>query len=201
VYTGNNGAEVQLYDGTSGYYVIWDLYLDPTDGAILFDQTDFDNSGSGEPLTSNIAVNTWYKVKITYGLEDGMITVKINDTTYGPFQKEAFYYPTEFDALAVGTNNSGYDNIVVSAVAPEIMAVSNVTKSSVNIYPNPVKDVINITSDKNVSSVTIYDLSGKSVKTSKAAASVNIQNLEKGTYVVKINFADGTSESKKIIKD
>ncbi|MDR2205852.1 MAG: T9SS type A sorting domain-containing protein [Flavobacteriaceae bacterium] len=200
MYTGNNGAEVQFYEVVGdNYYVIWDIYLDSVNGAILFDQADFDTSGSGEFLTGSIANNTWYKVKVTYNIEEGTISVDIDGTTYGPFQKELGHYPTEIDVVTAGVNNSGYDNIVISATS--VLAVSDVTKSSVNVYPNPTKDIINITSDKKVSDVVVYDLSGKSVKIVKATTSVDIQSLEKGIYIVKINFADGTSESKKIIKE
>ncbi len=197
MYTGNNGAEVQLYENVGEWYAIFDIYMSPTAGAWLADQADFDAEEDGELLSSSITANTWYKVKVEYHTEEGTIDVWIDGTHYGPFQKEGFHYPTEFDVVAVGTNNSGFDNLVMSA--KPALAVANVSKAKVNVYPNPVSNLLNIISDKKIASVSIFDASGKAVKTS-TETSINVENLAKGAYIVNINFADGTSESKKVIK-
>lgn len=199
MYTGNNWAEMQMYesDGTN-YYAIFDIYLSPTNGAWLADQADFDADLSGELLTPNIAANTWYKVIVTYNISEGTMNVSINGTNYGPFAKEAYHYPTEIDLVASGTNNAGYDNIVIAADAA--LAVSNVNKTKVNVYPNPTTEVLNITADKKVANVTFFDMTGRKVKQTTENV-INVEDLAKGSYIVSITFADGTVESKKVIKE
>ncbi|WP_447951367.1 T9SS type A sorting domain-containing protein [Chryseobacterium koreense] len=199
MYTGNNWAEMQVYesDGTN-YYAIFDIYLSPTNGAWLADQADFDADLSGELLTPNIAANTWYKVIVTYNISEGTMNVSINGTNYGPFAKEAYHYPTEIDLVASGTNNAGYDNIVIAADAA--LAVSNVNKTKVNVYPNPTTEVLNITADKKVANVTFFDMTGRKVKQTTENV-INVEDLTKGSYIVSITFADGTVESKKVIKE
>jgi len=71
-------------------------------------------------------------------------------------------------------------------------------KSKVNVYPNPVKNVLHIETDEMIRSVEIFDLLGKQVITSKIK-DVNIEVLQKGVYVLKINTANGSS-IEKIIK-
>ncbi|KMQ71647.1 T9SS type A sorting domain-containing protein [Chryseobacterium koreense] len=199
MYTGTTSAEMQVYesDGTN-FYTVFDIYLSPTNGAWLADQADFDDFLPGELLTPNIAANTWYKVIVTYNIAEGTMNVSINGANYGPFIKEAYHYPTEIDLVSDGANNAGYDNIVIAADAA--LAVSNVNKTKVNVYPNPTTDVLNITADKKVTNVTFFDMTGRKVKQTTENV-INVESLEKGSYIVNITFADGTVDSKKVIKE
>ncbi len=200
VYTGSTFSEIQFYDVDAGYYTIADLYMSPANGVFLADQDDFDNDGSGIQLPLTVTANTWYKVKFTYDvMGTGEMTVEINGTQYGPFEKSPGWFPTEVDLVAINANTSGFDNIKTSAVAT-LMAVSDVAKkSSLTVYPNPATEIINVKSDKKVELVSIYDAAGKVVKTA-AETTINVQNLEKGAYIVNINYTDGSKESTKVIK-
>lgn len=72
-------------------------------------------------------------------------------------------------------------------------------KNNLQVYPNPVGDVVNLTANKEVKSVTIYDLSGKVVKTTKDVKQINVSNLAKGTYILQANYGSSV-ENTKIIK-
>ncbi len=89
------------------------------------------------------------------------------------------------------------------SVEGETLAVSDVNKSVSAVYPNPVVDSFNVNlSSKFKSSnvtVTVTDLTGKTVKTFGAADSYNVSELPKGVYVVKITDGKNT-ETKKIVK-
>jgi hypothetical protein len=73
------------------------------------------------------------------------------------------------------------------------------------IYPNPVKDVLNfkLSDGLRVESVEIYDLAGKqiNVKNSKFVSSINVSNLVKGNYILRVKADDGKVHIQKIIKD
>jgi hypothetical protein len=62
------------------------------------------------------------------------------------------------------------------------------------IYPNPTSDVLNIKlrkdiNENDIQGVSIYDLKGSLViKTSDFKSTIDIKNLSKGSYVVKIGF-------------
>ncbi|MGH1518732.1 choice-of-anchor J domain-containing protein [Chryseobacterium sp. JK1] len=73
------------------------------------------------------------------------------------------------------------------------------TKSAVSLYPNPTKGEINIKTDKKVKSTSIVDMSGKTINTSNSEKA-DISSLPKGTYLLKVDFADGTSTTEKVIK-
>lgn len=69
------------------------------------------------------------------------------------------------------------------------LGVNDPKKIQVKIYPNPVKDVINISSEKPVKSIEIYDVLGRLIKT-ETANNINVSNLSKGNYLIKIKTGD-----------
>lgn len=74
--------------------------------------------------------------------------------------------------------------------------------SSVSVYPNPVKDILNITSKENVQEIRIVNAAGQQVLHQKVAESkepaVNVQKLAPGMYLVQVVTAKGVI-TKKII--
>ena len=80
------------------------------------------------------------------------------------------------------------------------LSTSEVSKSKTSIYPNPTKGEVNIKTDKKIKSTTVLDLSGK-VLTTGSSEKVNLSAFTKGTYLVKVEFSDGSSKTEKIIKD
>ncbi|MFC4686784.1 GEVED domain-containing protein [Epilithonimonas pallida] len=82
----------------------------------------------------------------------------------------------------------------------EFLAVSDVNKKSVSVYPNPFTDVLNISDVKGVKSVSVNDISGREVKTLAPAAELNLSNLKSGLYIVNLKMEDGSIKTFKAIK-
>ena len=82
------------------------------------------------------------------------------------------------------------------------LAVADVSKQSVQVYPNPVNDVLNIKSPAKVKSVSVYSASGNMVGTYQMNADnqINLSKLTTGVYLVKITTETGTSTVKVIKK-
>jgi hypothetical protein len=82
------------------------------------------------------------------------------------------------------------------------------TNSDFNIYPNPVKDFLNIDFDKLTSSrslISIYNNSGqlvflKQISENTSKVSINTSNFTSGMYLIKVEDSDGKFVTKKIIK-
>lgn len=58
------------------------------------------------------------------------------------------------------------------------------------VYPNPVKDVLNVISAESIDMLRIYDLTGKIVKQeapNKSNFDLDVADLSKGVYLVKLN--------------
>lgn len=95
---------------------------------------------------------------------------------------------------------------VMSVTGENNLGVTEIINSrDLQIYPNPVKDVLNFKLSNNlkVDTIEIYDLTGKqvNVKNSKFVSSVNVSNLPKGNYILKVRADDGKVHIQKIIKD
>ncbi|WP_265426861.1 T9SS type A sorting domain-containing protein [Chryseobacterium sp. YIM B08800] len=100
------------------------------------------------------------------------------------------YVGANADAVAV-------DDVQVLA---STLSTKEASKSKTTIYPNPTKGEVNIKTDKKIKSTTVLDLSGK-VLTVGSSETVNLSAFTKGTYLIKVEFADGSSKTEKIIKD
>lgn len=85
------------------------------------------------------------------------------------------------------------------------IALANTTfdNSNFTYYPNPVKDVLNLSYTNNISDVTVFNLLGQqmSSKTVNANQSkVDMSNLASGTYLVKVKSGD-LNKTIKVIKE
>ncbi len=70
-------------------------------------------------------------------------------------------------------------------------------------FPNPVKDVLNLSYDKNITSVTVINLLGQEVLTTKFnsnEAKIDMSTLISGVYMVKV-LADNEEKTIKVIKE
>ena len=78
-----------------------------------------------------------------------------------------------------------------------VNAVENVTASDINVYPNPVTNVLNITGFNGA--VTVYDMNGKAVANENDVTSINTSNWVAGMYFVVLN-SNGAVTTKTIVK-
>ncbi len=79
-------------------------------------------------------------------------------------------------------------NIIHNFQTTETIVGLNLNSEEIKIYPNPAEDVLFVSNAKN-SDLIIYDILGKSVYSehiNSEKSSININNLEQGTYIVKI---------------
>jgi hypothetical protein len=69
-------------------------------------------------------------------------------------------------------------------------------------YPNPVKDVLNLSYTKEISNVSVHNLLGQQVMTKSINATqtkIDMSNLSNGTYLVKVTV-DGLVKTLKVMK-
>ena len=71
--------------------------------------------------------------------------------------------------------------------------------SGIVVYPNPVKDIINIVSDLDIK-VNLYDVSGKILRKNTTDKIIDLSNLPSGIYFLNIEH-EGNIYNKRIIKE
>ena len=74
--------------------------------------------------------------------------------------------------------------------------------TAMKLYPNPVTNLLNIALENEITSVTVYNMLGqevisKSVNTNQTT--IDVENLQSGTYLVKV-VSGGQTKTSKIIK-
>ena len=80
------------------------------------------------------------------------------------------------------------------------LAVSELNRAAVSIYPNPFTDVLKISDVEGVKSVSVNDVSGREVKSLAPSAELNLSSLKTGLYIVNLKMEDGSVKSFKAIK-
>ncbi|MFV0305668.1 MAG: endonuclease [Moheibacter sp.] len=83
------------------------------------------------------------------------------------------------------------------------MSVNDVsTDLNISLYPNPVKNSLNIQSDEKIEKIEVYSISGKKVQSGKPNTTdveINVSNYAVGTYMIKLTI-NGKVTSQKFIK-
>ncbi|MCW3159693.1 T9SS type A sorting domain-containing protein [Chryseobacterium oryctis] len=95
--------------------------------------------------------------------------------------------------------SSGADAWIVKLLSDETLAVQQISNHKMAIYPNPVKDVLNINTDERIISVHIYNMSGQELKLGKEK-NIRVSDLVKGTYILKITTDKG-ARTEKFVKE
>ena len=203
VSTGTNiNNQVQNLDPNTVYYVyvrascsgVWSAWSEPLSFTTLCDtsiplpvgnteqtlsegQTLDDLDVDGENLT-------WYSDEgLTTEIEDE--TVAVNGTTY---------YVTQ----TIGDCTSEALAITVEVT----LSVSGLDNTSFKVYPNPVKDFLNISYDKVIDNVEVINIIGQTVISKNVNVNhtqIDLSELPSGNYFVKIN-ANGAAKTVKIVK-
>lgn len=82
------------------------------------------------------------------------------------------------------------------------LSVPEFDANSLKAYPNPVKDILNLSYDQIISTVKVYNLLGQNIASKEIndkTGSIDLSGLPTGPYVVQIN-SNGISKSVTIIK-
>lgn len=95
-------------------------------------------------------------------------------------------------------NNVFVDNI---EILNSPVGIEDVEEGGLAIFPNPVKDVLNINYDKAINQIDVYDVNGKLVKTlTTVGSSINVSDLSDGIYMLNMQTEEGLV-IRKIVKE
>jgi photosystem II stability/assembly factor-like uncharacterized protein len=198
--------------------------------AVHFFSTNFINDTTGFATGQPVAGQPGYVLKTTDGANwtntalgaAGQIfnrVVFVNNTTGYIVGNGGKIFTTTntggtWSEMTSGTanilRNFDFSNNIRIAVGDggAIMRLVEITTSNENlqennlmqIYPNPVKDVLNIRSNVDVKKITVRDITGKVVLSEEVQQNIILAHLSKGIYLLQVQTAEGVVE-KKIIKD
>ncbi len=172
--------------------------------ALMCGSTQAKSSG-GESLWYQLGRVTGFDPNNGETPQDGVLTVI--DSLSVPWYEDSLFYtlPEGYYAYALRvvsgeTDTSGwyYTNTLLQPLAVQEHDFSH----CVDVYPNPVQNMLFIRSEENILSVAIVAANGERVfsrKVNNKTAAVNVNALENGIYFVKITTNRNSSSYKKIV--
>ncbi len=136
--------------------------------------------------------------KFTLG-NDGTITsiAGVADTDY----KIKYTLTSTVDADGSGTNDT--DTITQTFSVRSVLSVTELEKSKFTFYPNPAESKINISADEDIETISLTNLLGQEVFSKTIHENqyiLNVENLTKGTYLMKVVIGKSTEFQKIIIQ-
>ena len=104
--------------------------------------------------------------------------------------------------------NFAHDNFSGSAyidnlkINDEVLAVNDLTKANINLYPNPVKDILKLTlpNGEKAATIEVYNTIGQKVSESGNVDEINLNHLKSGVYIINLKNNKGKTYTSKIIK-
>ena len=130
-----------------------------------------------------------------------------DDNGNGYFSKVVLSALTPGDVLYIGVwtynlfdSDGGFQ---VSAYDASLLSNTFFDNESFRAYPNPVQNVLNLSFNKNISNVKVFNLLGQEVMTNAINANqsqIDMLHLASGTYLVKVT-ADNQVKTIKVIKE
>lgn len=100
----------------------------------------------------------------------------------------------------VGYGKQGTNNAVsfLISLPDSDLSTTNINSTTLEIYPNPTTETINIQTNGKLTTATLYDMNGKLILNT-SEKSINVKHLPKGIYILR-TIIDGKESTKKIIK-
>ncbi|MDR6966717.1 arginine repressor [Flavobacterium arsenatis] len=150
-------------------------------------------------------------------IEVGTMNSNTADGVFTP--KETLAVPVEFSTFEVDfTNYTGTDTYIALRLVPGeaafvSMYIDNIiwanqldtgtfNSNTFAYYPNPVKDILNLSYDKNITKVAVYNVLGQEIMVRNTASNqsqIDMSSLASETYLVKVT-ADNAEKTIKVIK-
>jgi hypothetical protein len=87
------------------------------------------------------------------------------------------------------------------AVTVSTLGVSDFQKIQIKLYPNPTSGLLYIETSQEVQSYEVYNLIGQQLLKGNVNDNINLKDLSKGTYIIRLTTQEGTVITEKVIKE
>ena len=173
-------------------------------------------------ITNGIKFSFWARsANNEYGLEQFRVAVSPDDSLYtyiagsttssisAPVEWTQFSYDLSQYAgqtlyLAIICVSNDVFAFFIDDIAVGINASAETFETdNINIYPNPAKEIVNITLPEDNAQIDIVNVLGqtvKSVNTTSANETISLEGMEKGMYFFCIKMHDKTITKKVIVE-
>ncbi|WP_175620281.1 T9SS type A sorting domain-containing protein [Chryseobacterium schmidteae] len=81
------------------------------------------------------------------------------------------------------------------------LGTSDIRKIAVGVYPNPTNGILHVKTDSDIDKVNVTNVVGQKMNVQFSNNMINMQQLQKGIYIVELQLKNGQKISKKVIKN
>jgi len=185
-----SGTTIEAAEGTFSQGLDYEFVTNGTDVVITFTLLDTDKAGLNPELFT--APSTFLPMSIN----GSTYSVTLPNQTAGATLSFQFRGAYEAGGLIL----SEVFNYKVGEGC--VLSTKTLETALFNVYPNPAKSVINISSASNEAfGVSVYDLLGKQVlRAENVKSQLNISSLNPGLYVLNLTQGSNSSTQKLLVK-
>lgn len=97
------------------------------------------------------------------------------------------------DYTVTASNLDGEDTFIINIRVDAALGMSNNPIADFRVYPNPVTDILTISTSNTISEIKIFTLLGQKIHSKMSSSSmerINVSDLEKGWYLIQITVGD-----------
>ncbi len=230
--TTSNDGDITGNHGNADYWIVklsatgvlqWQKTLGGTNGDSA---TSIQQTADGGYIVAGNSYSNDGDLNVNHGYNDYWI-VKLSDLGAIQWQKAFGGSSNDIASCIKQTTDSGYiiagsvsgsstsnngditgmhgllsDTWIVK-LAPDVMAISSLTKNTFRLYPNPAINILTLESAYNLvfDKIIITDLTGKIVlEQTQNTNQINVENLDKGIYIIQA-FSSDKKFTNKFIKE
>lgn len=212
---GYSQVEVMFYFNAIGMETgkTFNLRYSSNNGSTWTTVGTFTSAATANTTSSFATDKGFYAAKVTINSTAFNATAKFRIQNNGANTTDKIY----FDAVTIKgrKNTTGTGNVVSLATATKVALLPEIISGAVNksnidvteltgisVFPNPVKNNLNINAKDPVKSIRILSMNGVVIKTismKSGSQTVDLSKLNKGIYIAEIITAKGSTK-KKIVK-
>ena len=144
------------------------------------------------------------------GIVDPSFEQKLFKKLQNHYAEQALFHTLHFlsdGRIAVATSADLYNGVRIGKLAillgsPELKVVENIKSLDIKMYPNPVENIVTITSKESIDYIELYDLNGRllaRVNVNDSSYELDISHNPAGMYLLKATSGKST-QTLKIIK-
>lgn len=173
---------------------VFDIAFDYSGSIYAVSSADFDFEDTGAQWTAN----RWYNIMVK--ITPAEIQYYIDGT---PLYTTANFSQVHIEGLNFLHDNYGGDAYIDNIKLNEAnMAVASANKGKISVYPNPVKDILQVQlpAGEKVANISIYNFAGQKIADNASSAEMNVENLKAGAYIITVADTKGVSYSSKFVK-
>ena len=167
-------------------------------GASYVHWVDIDNDGDKDIVATGYGDTTGNNSQVVIYYNDGaqnFTKTVIDNNIQGAatFSVQDFNGDGEYDIAVAGSESNEFVLYTHQSNAVQTNDLARLT-----VYPNPVYDILHITSANPVRLIDVFDITGRLILSTQRAT-IDVSNFNKGYYLVKIILQDESVITKKVL--